>query len=123
MNGVLCCFSGSTLQQLRLRTLLLRGNLLQKLSRGEVSPSLEVLDLSHNQISHISPFTFTAVNLRTVNLSYNELTSIASNSLEISYSQVRFLWPGTFLMAKYVSYGQVRFLYTNSFLQPGMFLV
>ena len=79
-------------KSVKLKTLLLRGNRLHKLLRGDVSSTLEVLDLSHNQISHVSPFTFAAaVNLRQVNLTFNELTSLSANTMEISFSQVRVL--------------------------------
>ena len=79
---------------MKLRTLLLSHNHLQKLYRGEVSSTLEVLDLSHNRISHISPFTFAAaVSVRLVNLTFNDLTSLAANTMEISFSQAQYSQP------------------------------
>lgn len=81
---------GTALHQLRIRTLLLRGNQLQKLYRNDVSSTMEVLDLSHNQISYIFPFAFNVAvaNLRIVNLTFNELTTISSNPMEISITQI-----------------------------------
>ncbi|KAL8566292.1 hypothetical protein ACOMHN_028949 [Nucella lapillus] len=85
---------GTMFKNIRLRTLLLSNNRLQKLLRGDVSSTLEVLDVSNNQISHISPFTFAAaVNVRQVNLTFNELTSLSANTMEISFSQMQFSQP------------------------------
>ena len=92
------CVPGAMFQSVKLRTLLMSHNHLQKLYRGEVSSTVEVLDLSHNRISHISPFTFAAaVSVRQVNLTFNELTSLAANTMEISFSQAQYSQPVFFL--------------------------
>nr|KAG5711018.1 hypothetical protein BaRGS_013752 [Batillaria attramentaria] len=100
---------GPMFKAVKLRTLLLSGNHLKQIYRGEVRKhvyckitgvpgSVEVLDLSLNQIFHISPFTFTTLrSIRKVNLTYNDLTSLSANSMEISFTQVVYSQPVFYL--------------------------
>lgn len=89
---------GAMFKTVKLKTLNMRGNNLQRIYRGEIPATVENLDLSLNQISHISPFTFTVLlALRNVNLTFNELTALAANEMEISFTQVVYSQPLFFL--------------------------